>query len=130
MTAWQLIRTHLAADSNVTTLATGGIYPVRGKQNERRPQIVGRQSDGEDPEAIDSTRVMYTATLEIGCVAEQYDDAVDLAEAVIASLKAMRRQTVSGKLIGSVVMTGFRDEDYYPEANAIGRVFTVSIKFQ
>jgi hypothetical protein len=128
MTAWQLIRTHLAADSSVTTLATGGIYPVRGKQSETRPMIIGRQISGDSPDALDATAVHSVATLEIGCIAYQnYDTAVTLFEAVKTSLRAMRKTTVATKRIENVLISGVRDEDN-PDIDWFGIIFTVQIR--
>ena len=128
MTAWQIIRTHLAGDVAVTALATGGIYPVRGKQEEVRPMIVGRQMSGQDDESL-TERLMASATLEIGCVAKNYDDAVALYEAAKTSLRAMRKQTVAGKLVHHLIIGGTRDEDN-PETAWYGIVFAVDIKHQ
>ena len=129
MTAWQLVRTHLAGDSTVTNIATGGIYPVRGKQGETRPQIIGRQTAGQDDESL--TEVLHaTATLEIGCVAyRDYDKAVELFDAVKAALRGMRKQTVGGKHVQAVRIGGVHDEDN-PDSEWIGVVFTVDIRHQ
>jgi hypothetical protein len=131
VTAWQLIRTHLAADSSVTSIATGGIYPVRGKQDPSGPQIVGAQTGGSDPESIDGSAILADSVLDIGCIASSYDSAVSLYEAVKTSLRSMRKTTVSSKRIESVQIANPRDEDT-PDINPpwFSRTFTVSIKHQ
>lgn len=128
MTAWQIIRTHLAATGAVTALATGGIYPVRGKQEEIRPMIVGRQMSGQDDESL-TERLHATATLEIGCLAKDYDAAVAVYEVTKAAIRAMRKQTIAGKLVHHTLLGGTRDEDN-PETAWYGIVFTVEIKHQ
>lgn len=132
MTAWQLIRTHLAADSSVTSVATGGIYPVRGKQGEARPQVIGQQNGSSDTEDITGALTMVDATLDIGCVAVTYDAAVSLYESVRASIRAMRQQTISGKRVHAISITNAREESYPPDEAAVAYavVFTLNIKHE
>jgi hypothetical protein len=72
---------------------------------------------------------MASATLEIGCLAKDYDAAVALYEAAKTSLRAMRKSTVAGKLVHHLIVGGARDEDN-PETAWYGIVFTVDIKHQ
>lgn len=129
MTAWQLIRVHLSTDPTVTSVAGGGIYPVRGKDfaKEKRPQIIGRQVANEPQKAIDDQTMMATSTLEIGCVALDYDGAVQLEEAVMSSLRTMRGKTILGKRILGVTIQDAIDADSPEDGAPFGRIISVQI---
>lgn len=137
MTAWQLIRSHLVADTSVTILALGGIYAIAGKQAEKRPQIVGVQVSGDVPESVDGVQMFALSALDVHCIAHEdyggggrgYDAVVDLFEALAVSLRAMRKTTVLAKRIESVKISGVRDE-HIPDANWIGLVFSLEIRHQ
>lgn len=103
------------------------IYPVIAEQGTRTPYVVYSRSISND---IDSKDVGYqdSATVDITCVAETYDDSLVLAEAV---LTAMQQRRIESDAVEGIVATAVTlqdlSEDYVDDCYVQNLTFRMSI---
>lgn len=127
MTCGQSLFSHLAAVQGIAAIVDQRIYPVMGPQDEKRPLIVFALANRADDLVLRGPMTMATTSWEVDCISPDYDQAHELAEAVIASLNYFKGRLggPDGVYVESASLSAARDEVQIEQG-----LFIVNLQFE
>ena len=80
------VRLVLTLDSNVTTLVSTRIYPIRARQGNTRPYITYQRVSGMNHHHFGAGTTLAQARVQLNLIADSYSEIKDLSDAVRKAL--------------------------------------------
>ncbi len=131
-TCAESLYSHLASNAGVAAIAGDRIYPVLAPQKDPNaplePTLVFRLAARRDDIVMQGPMTMATTEWEIAALAQQYDRAHELAEAVIASLNYFKGVMGGGVRVEACTLQDAADLDE-PELGFFAVILRFEIKY-